>query len=138
MGNQQTIQKCNFEDVQYVIKHKNGILLNTMSINEQNVLIDGTLPIHIEEETVNKKMRSNPEEIIIIYGKNTNDETVHTKYQQLQSLGFKNIYMYSGGLFEWLCLQDIFGEDNFQTNKKEIDIIKYRPQRLVMKRLTNE
>lgn len=138
MGNQQTIQKCNFEDVQYVIKHKNGILLNTMSINEQNVLIDGTLPIHIEEETVNKKMRSNPEEIIIIYGKNTNDETVHTKYQQLQSLGFKNIYMYSGGLFEWLCLQDIFGEDNFQTNKKEIDIIKYRPQSVFMKRLTNE
>lgn len=138
MGNQQTIQKCNFEDVQYVIKHKNGILLNTMSINEQNVLIYGTLPIHIEEETVNKKMRSNPEEIIIIYGKNTNDETVHIKYEQLQSLGFKNIYMYSGGLFEWLCLQDIFGEDNFQTNKKEIDIIKYRPQSLFMKRLTNE
>lgn len=138
MGNQQTIQKCNFEDVQYVIKHKNGILLNTMSINEQDVLIDGTLPIHIEEETVNKKMRSNPEEIIIIYGKNTNDETVHIKYEQLQSLGFKNIYMYSGGLFEWLCLQDIFGEDNFQTNKKEIDIIKYRPQSVFMKRLTNE
>ena len=49
------------------------------------------------------------------------------KWEQLQTLGFKNVYIYAGGLFEWLCLQDIYGEEEFPTIGAELDILKYRP-----------
>jgi len=67
---------------------------------------------------------------IIIYGKNANDNKSLEKYKQLISLGFVNVYIYCGGLFEWLLLQDIYGEDEFPTTKKELDIIKYKPSKL--------
>ena len=57
---------------------------------------------------------------------NTNDENIYKKYKQLVSLGVANIYIYPGGLFEWLCLQDIYGEELFPTTKKELDILKYK------------
>jgi hypothetical protein len=64
---------------------------------------------------------------IIVYGKNTNDDTVHKKYQQLIGLGFKNVRVYPGGMFEWLLLQDIYGASSFPTTSKELDILKYKP-----------
>ena len=45
----------------------------------------------------------------------------------IKKLGLKNIYIYSGGLFEWLLLQDIYGEDEFPTTSKELDILKFKP-----------
>ena len=43
------------------------------------------------------------------------------------SLGLTEVYVYPGGLFEWLLLQDIYGDDSFPTTKKELDILKYKP-----------
>ena len=63
---------------------------------------------------------------IIIYGKNCSDKTVLNKYNQLNSLGFTNVGIYIGGIFEWLLLQDIYGNENFPTTIKEIDILKYK------------
>ena len=37
-----------------------------------------------------------------------------------------NVFIYSGGMFEWLCLQDIYGNELFQ-QQKELDILKYKP-----------
>jgi len=42
-------------------------------------------------------------------------------------LGFTNVYVYPGGIFEWLLLQDIYGENEFPTTKIEIDILKFKP-----------
>ena len=39
-----------------------------------------------------------------------------------------NTKLYIGGLFEWLLLQDIYGDDEFKTTKKELDILKFKPQ----------
>ena len=65
--------------------------------------------------------------MITIYGKNCQEEEkIIKKYKQLQKLGFKNIYIYCGGLFEWLLLQDIYGKDEFPTTIKENDILKYK------------
>ena len=64
---------------------------------------------------------------IIIYGKNSNDETIYKKHKQLQELGFVNIYVYPGGLFEWLLLQDIYGQEDFPTTSQELDILKFKP-----------
>ena len=65
--------------------------------------------------------------------------TVYDKYEQLVKLGFINVYIYSGGMFEWLCLQDIYSSDLFPTTKKELDILKYKPMsRFNTYYLTNE
>ena len=68
---------------------------------------------------------------IVIYGKNCNDDTTNKKYQQLLTLGFYNIFLYTGGLFEWLLLQDIYGKELFPTTKKEVDILKYKPNQML-------
>ena len=129
MGNYlSTIQKVNFEDVQWIMKHREGkyLLINTLNSQEQKCLINNTLPIDSEVKIINDCMKHG-KVTIIIYGKNSNDETVTKKYNQLTSLGFSHIYVYSGGLFEWLCLQDIYGEEDFPTTSKEMDILKYKP-----------
>ena len=33
--------------------------------------------------------------------------------------------------FEWILLQDIYGDENFPTTKKILDILKYRPRQLL-------
>jgi hypothetical protein len=126
MGSNQSIQKCNFEDIQNII-HKNNkfILINTLPRDNQDCLITGTINIDKEESVINSLL--NTKDItIFIYGKNGNDQTIYKKYIQLNSLGFTNIFVYCGGLFEWLCLQDIFGDEEFPTTKKELDILKYK------------
>jgi hypothetical protein len=57
---------------------------------------------------------------------NACDESIVVKYNQLNKLGFTNIHVYVGGLFEWMLLQDIYGEDMFKTTKKELDILKFK------------
>ena len=54
--------------------------------------------------------------------------SIYDKYEQLSKLGLINIYIYPGGIFEWLCLQDIYGDELFPTTKKELDILKYKPR----------
>lgn len=124
-----SIAKMNFEDIQYVIEHpEKYILIHTLPENEQNCLIKGTINANQEIELLNKLLKQKHKGIkIIIYGKNTNDDKLGIKYNQLISLGFYNVYIYIGGLFEWLLLQDIYGENAFPTTTKELDLLKYRP-----------
>ena len=126
MGMTQSIKKVNYQDVQYVVKNSNYILLNTINKNEQKVLIQGTTPCNNEEEVINTHI-NNPTNIhIIIYDKNACENRPIEKYDQLMKLGFPNIYIYPGGLFEWLLLQDIYGSDNFPTTSQERDILNYK------------
>ena len=128
MGNSQSMKKINYEDMQTVVKNPEiYLLINTLPSISQDCLISTTVSIDQEEATINKYMKENRNIRIIIYGKNCNDDLVDKKYQQLLSLGFYNIFVYRGGMFEWLLLQDIYGKDLFQTNKKELDILKYKP-----------
>lgn len=130
MGNSQShIQKINFEDMQIVIKNSElYLIINTLSENEQDCLINNTITASKEESTINKYLNNYNKNIqIIIYGKNCNDEKIYKKYQQLVSLGFRNIYIYPGGIFEWLMLQDIYGFTEFPTTIKQLDFIKYKP-----------
>jgi hypothetical protein len=133
MGNSQSIQKINYEDVQYVIKNsENHMLINTLNESDQECLIQNTVNIHKEVEIMNRLIRIGNKEIkIIIYGRNCNDEKLYAKYNQLCSLGFYNVYVYMGGLFEWLMLQDIYGANEFPTTKKELDILKYTPNKFL-------
>lgn len=128
MGQNATILKANFEDVQQISKKK-SILINTLPNDMQDCLISGTISIKEEEKIMNSLLENNPDKVdIILYGMNSNDNSVLYKYQQLIKLGFTKVFIYSGGLFEWLCLQEIYGDDNFQTTKNELDILKYKPK----------
>jgi hypothetical protein len=138
MGNKMSIRKVGFEDIQFVIKHKkrNYILINTLTITEQNCLIPDTIAIKDEETIINKYLNKNIH--IIIYGKNANDESIFKKYEQLLTLGCSSVFVYTGGLFEWLLLQDIYGKDEFPTTSDELDILKYRAESVLQNRLLLE
>ena len=94
----------------------------------KDILIKNTVSINKEEKIINDMLYKNIEIIIIVYDKNANAPNLMTKYTQLVNLGFSNVYIYPGGLFEWLCLQAIYGFDNFPTTKKDIvvDILKFK------------
>ena len=129
MGAIQSTKKVNYEDIQNIIKNKRSdiLLLNSLDFNEQKCLIPNTLEAYREEERINsiiEKLDTN----IIIYGKNTSDKKLEKKYLKLIEIGFTNVYIYPGGLFEWLCLQDIYGNEDFPTTIQELDILKYKPE----------
>uniref|UniRef100_A0A6C0BAL1 Rhodanese domain-containing protein n=1 Tax=viral metagenome TaxID=1070528 RepID=A0A6C0BAL1_9ZZZZ len=132
MGNSQSIPKINFEDVQMASKHPElYLLINTLAIYEQDCLIINSIHASQEEVVINKHLKLKNNVPIIIYGKNSNDDALYRKYQQLLQLGFSNVYLYLGGLFEWLLLQDIYGAIDFPTTSQQLDILKYKPnQRL--------
>ena len=128
MGNSQSIQKINFEDMQTAYKNPEiYLLMNTLPLSEQLCLISNTLTPQKEETLMNRYLNSNKNIRIIIYGRNSNDETIYKKYNQLINLGFTNVYLYLGGIFEWLLLQDIYGFDDFPTTTRQLDILKYKP-----------
>jgi len=133
MGNTQSTQKINYEDIQYVINNSQShLLINTLNEGEQDCLIVNTTNIKNEEVLVNRLIQSGSKNLkIIVYGRNCNDEKIYVKYNQLKSLGFYNVYIYTGGLFEWLMLQDIYGEKEFPTTKKELDFLKYKPHKVL-------
>jgi len=129
MGNYQSIPKINYEKINEIIYNMSDtyLLLNTLNIDQQKCLINNTLCYTKEEHMVNKYLVENKSVIIIIYGLNYCDETIYNKYIQLLKLGFDNVHIYPGGIFEWLLLQDIYGDDMFKTTSKELDILKYKP-----------
>jgi rhodanese-related sulfurtransferase len=128
MGNSQSIQKINFEDMQTAYKNPEiYLLMSTLPLSEQICLISNTLTPQKEETLMNRYLNSNKNIRIIIYGRNSNDETIYKKYNQLINLGFTNVYLYLGGIFEWLLLQDIYGFDDFPTTSRQLDILKYKP-----------
>ena len=132
MGNSTSVKKINFEDMQKIINDNNYILISTLPKDKQYCLILNTLNVD-EEITVFNDILKNGEnnKNIVIYGENSCDNSVLKKYNQLLQLGFNQIYVYVGGLFEWLLLQDIYGKDIFLTSNYESDIIKYKGRSLL-------
>ena len=129
------VQKISFEDVQLIMKKQHDyILINTMAETAQDCLIRHTLYYKNETKIINDMITRGDlsSKRIIIYGKNANDETVEPKYHQICGLGFIEVFVYPGGIFEWLCLQDIYGDDEFPTTSKQLDILKYRPYKMLL------
>lgn len=138
MGNvlSMAISKLNYEDIQFIISNKSTLLVNTLNSNKQDCLIRGSMPADQEVEQLNKFLKSGNTDVrIIVYGENSSDDSIIKKYKQLTSLGFCNVHVYVGGLFEWLLLQDIYGDELFPTTKKENDILKFKGKKVLDLRL---
>lgn len=132
MGNKSSsVKKIGFEDIKYILSRGTKfIIINTLDEKDQNCLIKGTTLPKDEVVIINKAL-TNPNLTIIIYGKNYNDDKIYEKYHKLLQLGFVNVYVYPGGIFEWLLLQDIYGEKEFPTTTIEIDILKFKPMPVI-------
>ena len=134
MGNTLSIRKINCEDMQKACNGsnvENYIIINTLEDNMQKCLIKNTIQIDQEEKIINSIIKKTKNKNIILYGRNCNDEKTYKKYEQLVGLGFTNDYIYVGGMFEWLLLQDIYGSELFPTTSKELDIMKYNSHRVL-------
>lgn len=129
-----TYNNLSFEDVQHIVSNPTEyIIINTLPVTKQHCLIKNTISYQTEENLINEYLNNYDFEskTFIIYGENTNDEKPETKYSQLKGLGFTKLYLYRGGMFEWLLLQDIYGADEFPTTSKLLDILQYRPTRTI-------
>lgn len=127
--------KCNnigFEDVQFAIQNPEQFLvINTLMANEQDCLISTTVSDK-EEETILNQLIADYDvatKRVVVYGKHSADYSSLDKYNQLYSLGFQNVFLYRGGMLEWMLLQDVYGADEFPTTKKTLDILKFKPLR---------
>ena len=110
------------------------IIINVLPLHEQDCLISGTIDASQEEYILNQMIQSitTPDKKIIVYGKNCNDKTIDSKITQLQSLGLNDIFVYKGGLFEWMLLQDIYGDTQFSTTKKVLDLLRFKPTTFIL------
>jgi hypothetical protein len=133
------IEDVNFQDIQKAIDNNKYIIINTMDIDKQNCLITNTLSISQELTVINSLIENyRYDRDIIVYGMNCTDKTVDHKIEQLKKMGFRRLYIYRGGMFEWLCLQDIYGTETFITTMDTLDILKYKSsQALKIERLEN-
>tara|TARA_Y100000816_G_C26039612_1_gene544435 strand:- start:785 stop:1207 length:423 start_codon:yes stop_codon:yes gene_type:complete len=128
--------KCiGFEDIKNIIKSGDKyVLINTLTSENQELLISNTLSISEEESIINEIISNYkvPDKPVIIYGKNCCDLSVNKKFDQLIDLGLKDVYIYYGGLFEWLLLNELYGNDEFPVNKTEnIDLLRFRPAAII-------
>jgi hypothetical protein len=144
MGNNPTtLRNINFEDLQFAMGQQNNeyqktLLINTLDPYMQACLIGGTLNIDSEVDTLNMHLKNNKEVRVIVYGMNATDITCMKKYEQLMKLGFYNVFIYAGGMFEWLLLQDVYGPELFPTTTAKVDLLKYKGRRhLNLKMLEN-
>lgn len=128
MGNAYSIPKIHFEELQtQITKGGDYLLINTLPLDMQQCLICSTIVAQDEETKMNTIIKEKNWTIrIILYGMNYNDPLVIKKYNQMTQLGMKNVCIYIGGLFEWLCLQEIYGDTLFMTTQKDIDLLKYK------------
>jgi hypothetical protein len=141
-----SVHKLNFEDMLDILKEReksvlplsstrsislsSWMIINTLPQSNQDCLIKHTLTADQEIEYINHICKEDQTNIskykIVIYGMNSMDYKPYEKYEQLYHLGFRELFIYTGGLFEWLLLQDIYSDDLFKTTKKELDILKYK------------
>ena len=127
-----------FEDIQTMHVKTNVYLINIMSATEQSCLIQGTVSIEDEVATMNRLIEQGKtfDCTIYLYGKNSHDvNELEHKRNKMKKNGFMDVYIYPGGLFEWLLLQDIYGSELFPTTSTVLDILQYRPKKNQTKKI---
>jgi rhodanese-related sulfurtransferase len=130
MGNvYSSFSSYTFDTIQHKIMcNYDFVLINTLPESEQGCLIKNTIPANKETEFMNALLNKDKKKEIIVYGRNHRDLKVTEKYNQLKKLGFTNVYIYFGGLFEWLLLQIVYKEFNFPIDGTfhEKDLLLYK------------
>lgn len=135
------VSACDIKYIQQEIPH-NYLIISTIPNDRDAPLISGTVNSSIEEYKINHYMKNeksstNTIKGIIVYGKNSSDASVIEKYKQLLQFGITNVYVYFGGLFEWLLLHkqypNVFLLDN-TTRKYNVWEFCGEPNRAIVKK----
>lgn len=102
------------------------LIISTLVAEQQQCLISNTVPIFREEQVINDMLTdmSTSNRPVVIYGRNSTDESVYKKYTQLQQCGL-SVSIYTGGLFEWLLLRDVYGDKDFPIIGSTDDLLVY-------------
>lgn len=109
--------------------------INILPVTKQQYLLPKTISAESEEQFINDFVDTMTMDIptIVIYGNNANDvDVLQEKCRELNALGFTNVGIYLGGLFEWTMLGDIYGITEFPIigNRGIVDILQFRPKQL--------
>jgi len=118
--------QISYEDLQFA--QSTYLIISTLPSTRQQLLIANTIPCDIEIKAVEDAILH--KKIIIVYGLNCNDKTIYKKYDQIKKLGGK-VFLYTGGLFEWMLLQDIYGNTHFKTTSKSSDLLQFKPDNVL-------
>jgi hypothetical protein len=118
--------QISFEDVQFA-QHTH-LIISTLPSSRQQLLIENTIDCNKEIQAVEHAIKH--KKPIIVYGLNCNDQTIYKKYDQIKKLG-GNVFLYTGGLFEWMLLQDIYGTTHFRTTSKTNDLLQFKPDNVL-------
>jgi hypothetical protein len=145
-------QSASFDDVLKAQKHPHQYLLlasthlslyigqTVVSSAEESLFLDRYREVEEEdtsffsffgggrtEEEGKEKKETTPKKRVILYGKNARDASPNEKKKELIRRGMSptDIYVYRGGLSEWILLQDIYGEDKFTTSQKVHDLLEF-------------
>jgi len=93
-------------------KHGYSLILSTMITQRGSPFILGTLSKQLEEVTLSAMLRTKRFNIpILVYGHNSFDKTVETMCNILLNRGFTHVFVYIGGMFEWLLLNKLYGNN---------------------------
>jgi len=118
-----------FNDMKHAIE-QGYVIVNTLPETLQGCLIKGSIAADEEEDRMNDYLQHDEtDKIVVLYGMNSCDDSVDRKFEELADLGFRRIYIYVGGLFEWLMLQEIIGISEFPTTSRCMDLMVYQPIR---------
>ena len=115
------LERATFDD----LTNASYLIINVLNDTEQDVLIQGTVPC--TEEVVQVEKAIQEKRVIIIYGRNNHDDKVWIKHAQLKKLGGK-AKVYVGGLFEWILLQELYGNERFPLTSYKFDPYQYSPK----------
>jgi hypothetical protein len=124
MGNNNSFmnKRINYDDLRNL--DNNSILISTLPFDKQSVLIKNT--INASEENIYVERAIKEKKNIFIYGLNAHDEKIYKKFNQLKKLGHNNTFIYLGGLWEWILLQEVYGKEIFETTGN-CEILDFRP-----------
>ena len=103
------------EDLILLMNKHSAYLFNALPSSYTNCNIKNTITKNNSLKIIKNLVKS--KDIIIVYCANSTCKASH-EFIKNNLKGFKNVYLYSGGLYEWLLLQNYYGKDKFGTTGK--------------------
>jgi hypothetical protein len=91
-----------------------SLIISTTITERGSPYIAGTVSRFAELITIDSLKRSNRFDVpILVYGHNMFDTTVKTQSTILMNNGFTKVFVYVGGMFEWMLLHKLYGNTAF-------------------------
>ena len=100
------------EDLKLLMRKHNAHLFNGLPIGYTNCNIKGTVDPENAKEYI--KNLNKEKDLVIVYCANATCSASHS-FASKELRGFKNKFLYTGGLYEWLLLQNFYSEKKFPT-----------------------